>query len=315
MKLHIQNTLSWLSGLHTSWLFWLQISTLSVFAGRAWQHLVWDAPLRDLLWDENLMSPVITNLFGITWKAYVTNPMYDQWMQGFIKGVGVFYLLCAIAAWLLPRFKRLAGALLFVGGISLILLAVLEFKEKFYFLAQMLEYALQFGSPFFLLYAFYKKALTPQLIWWMKIAVAIAFSSHGLYAINYYPIPGNFIEMVINVLPINEGQALVFLKIMGVFDFVISVFIFLPWRYFQIAGLAYAVFWGAMTTSARLLAYFHFEFALNWFKQWLHECVFRFPHFLIPLLLLSWVLSRFYSRNPTDTTSDLPSLGQIPGPG
>lgn len=244
------------------------------------------------------MSPVITGLFGITWKAYVTNPAYDQWIQGFIKGVGVFYLLCALSVWLLPRFKRLAGVLLFVGGISLILLAILEFKEKFYFLAQILEYALQCGSPFFLLFAFRKKALTPRLIWWMKIAVAVTFSSHGLYAVNYYPIPGNFIEMVINVLPMNEGQALVFLKIMGFFDFVISVFLFLPWRYIQIAGLVYAVLWGAMTTIARLMAYFHSEFALSWFKQWLHECVIRFPHFLIPLLLLSWLLARRVSDSP-----------------
>ncbi len=238
------------------------------------------------------MSPIITGIFGITWKAYVANPEYDQWMQTFIKGVGFFYLVCAVAAVMLPRLKRPAGWVLLLGGFSLIGLAVLEFKSKFYFVGEMLEYALQCGSPFFLYFANKNKGLIPSLVLWMKIALALTFSSHGLYAVNYYPCPGHFIEMVINVLPLNEMQAVEFLKIMGLFDFVISVMIFLPWRAIQIAGLAYAVFWGFMTTSARLLAYFHFEFALSWLKQWLHECIFRFPHFLIPLLVLSWVLSQ-----------------------
>lgn len=264
----------------------LQIATASVFIGRAWQHLFWDAPYRDLLWDEELMSPLVSRILGLTWKEFVANPAMDQQIQLIIKAHGFFYLLCAIAVFLIARFPKLVYTLMVLGGLSLFFLAFLEYKERFSYLGQWLEYTLQWASPFFLVVAHYQKGISKQLTLFLKIATAITFSSHGLYAVGFYPFPGGFSEMVINILHVNDTQAITFLKVVGVIDFVLSALIFIPHRKTQQAALAYAVFWGLTTTFARLFAYFHWEFAGNWFLQWLHEMIFRFPHFLIPLLLL-----------------------------
>ena len=34
----------------------LRLATFALFAGRAWQHLFWDAPFRALLWDKETME-------------------------------------------------------------------------------------------------------------------------------------------------------------------------------------------------------------------------------------------------------------------
>lgn len=269
----------------------IQIAAASVFAGRAWQHLLWDAPYRDLLWDEELMSPWVSAILGLSWKEFVSNPAMDQNIQLMIKAHGLFYLLCAIAVFFIARFPKIVYTLMILGGASLFFLAFLEYKERFSFLGQWLEYTLQWASPFFLVWAHYQKAITPRLVVALKIATAITFSSHGLYAVGYYPFPGSFSEMVINVFHVNDDQAISFLKIVGAFDFVLSVLIFIPNKKIQQAALLYAIFWGMATTFARLFAYFHWEFAGNWLLQWLHEIIFRFPHFLIPGVLF------FYSKN------------------
>ena len=37
----------------------LQWATIGVFAGRAYQHLFWDAPYREVIWDPDLSGPFL----------------------------------------------------------------------------------------------------------------------------------------------------------------------------------------------------------------------------------------------------------------
>jgi len=262
----------------------LQWAVAGVFLGRAWQHLYWDAPYRALLWDEGLMSRPISLLLGMNWDDYIADARIDSTIQSGIQCMGGFYLLCALAAFLLPYYPRICRVLLLLGGISLIFLGALYAKEKFYLAAQFFEYSLQWGSPFLLLALHRKGKVDRQLMFWTKAAIALTFTCHGLFAMGIYPTPGYFIEMVMNILGVSQAAAIDILWVAGILDLILSVLLFLPGK-LPLYALAYAVFWGFSTTIARVWAY---AGVMQWndvLLQWLHESVMRAPHFLVPLFL------------------------------
>ena len=263
----------------------LQISTIAVFLGRAWQHLYWDAPYRTLLWDEDLMKGIVESLWGMSWEDYITSPEVDQWVQQCIRLTAWFYLLCAIISGFARRLPTLILKALPIGSFLLIFLAGLYTKEKFYALGQFFEYSLQFSAPILFYLFITQKQLTNKWIWAIRILTALTFTCHGLYAINFYPRPGLFVDMTISILGVGEETAIHFLNIAGILDFIISAAIlFLPQRWLKPA-LIYAVLWGFATSVARVWAHFHFAYAGESLLQWLHETVFRFPHFLLPMVI------------------------------
>lgn len=274
----------------------IQWSAVAVFVGRGWQHIYWDAPYRELLWDEASLKWLVEGVWGMEWRAYVASPAVDRAIQGIIIGTGYFYWLCAVAALLVQKWPRPARLLLWLGSANLVLLAALYYKEQFLFAGQFFEYALQCGAPVFLILLSRNQAplLSPRLVLAMKIAIALTFSCHGLYALGYYPRPGSFMEMTINILPLGEAGARSFLIAAGILDIVLSILLFLPgWpgRW----ALGYAVLWGLATALARFFAYFHWHYADSWVLQWLHELLIRLPHFLIPLALLLYLWPRLRS--------------------
>ena len=268
----------------------LQVATVAVFAGRAWQHLFWDAPFRTLLWDEAWMKGIVEAWFGMTWQSYITSMETDTTIQVLVKGTGVFYVICALLALFIRLVPKWLGKILLLGALSLLLLAALYCKEKFFSAGQFLEYALQVTSPIFLYMVAFRKVDWYRLVTYMKIATALTFVCHGLYAVNYYPRPGLFVEMFLNTLGTKEETAYTLLNLAGVLDFLMSAALFLPMRFARPAAL-YCVLWGLATALARITSFFDASYALESMHQWLHETVFRFPHFLIPLAL--WYLMGF----------------------
>ena len=265
----------------------VQAATVSVFLARAWQHLHWDAPYRALFWDEAWMKGLVEPTLGITWRAYVTSPQTDAFIQTLIVGTGWLYLVCALAALFVNRLGRVGRVLLWVGAANLFFLAGLYCKEKFFFIGQFFEYTLQWGTPIMLaiLAKGPEKPWAARFVFFVKIAIALTFTCHGLYAVGFYPRPGNFLEMVMNILPVYETGAIHFLNTAGILDFLLSLALFLPGRW-PLGALAYATFWGLATSLARVWAYFHWAYWDSALIQWLHETVMRFPHFLVPLALL-----------------------------
>lgn len=266
----------------------VQIATVAVFLGRAWQHWRWDAPFRTLLWDENWMSGLVQTFLGMDWASYSSSPVVDATIQNGIQLMGVYYFLAAIAALFIRKFPAFLKWIVIVGGVCLVLLAGLYCKEKFFNLGQFFEYSLQFGSPFLLVYLLKQPIVSDRLFLLIKFGIALTFTCHGLYAVNFYPRPGLFTEMTMNILQVNDQMAIRFLNTAGIMDFIISIGIFLP-RQLGKYSLLYAVLWGLATTLARVWAHFDVEWLDYVLVQWLHESVMRFPHFLIPLgvLLLS----------------------------
>ncbi|SNR16687.1 DoxX-like family protein [Tenacibaculum jejuense] len=263
----------------------LKLSVFFIFIGRAWQHLFWDAPYRTFFWDESLLKPVIENVFAISWTTYATSTTTDTFVQSLIIAKGVLYVIAAISSILITRSnKKLFRIPIFVGGISLVILTILLTKEKFYHFAQFFEHGIQFGLPFVLLYTLKENYNEQKVFLSLKVLIAVTFFSHGLYAFGAYPVPGKFVDMVINIFGCSESFALSFLYIAGVLDFILAVLIFLP--KFSKYALIYAVVWGLLTALARIVANFYIEFPLQSIHQNLYEVVYRLPHGLVPLLVV-----------------------------
>ncbi len=275
----------------------LQITVAAVFLGRAWQHLYWDAPYRALLWDEVWMKPIIQGILGWQWEEYVTSLRVDRIIQNVIRAVGVFCVIASLSAIFIRRWKRFSVVILWIGAFSLVILAALYCKEKFFHLGQFLEYSLQWSSPLFLIFLFQNQTISPRFLGWMKIATALTFTCHGLYAIAYYPRPGEFLQMTMAILRISELGSVHFLQLAGILDFVASILLFFPSKIGKIA-LWYCVVWGLATTLARVVAPLmlgiRFE---NVLLQNFHESLYRFPHFLIPFFIVL-ALNRQNIRNP-----------------
>jgi hypothetical protein len=263
----------------------LQIATLALFLGRAWEHIFWDPPFRALLWSQNLMEGPVKALLNMEWKAYVTSPIVDRNIQLLIRLNGIFYLICAILVLFASRLPKVVFRFFMVlGSLSLLFLAMLFWKEYFQKFGQFVEYSLQVCTPLFFYFFVTRKDITPPLLRAMKIATAVTFVAHGLYAIGYYVRPGNFLSMFMAVLNVSEDTAVLLLNLAGAFDFLAAVLIFIPGWPARL-GLLYCVFWGFSTSAARIWAYFYPDFWQESLFQWTHEFLLRMPHFLIPLLI------------------------------
>lgn len=254
-----------------------------IFISRGYQHLFWDAPYRAFLWDQELLEPVIKNLFNTEWREYVTNLTIDAYIQKVKLINGMFLVICAFACLFISKSaNKVLKFIIYLGGINLVLLSLLLTKEKFYHLAMFFEHAIQFSCPFLLLYSLTKtdKKFTRLL----EICTAITFICHGIYAVGIvYPVPANFTTMTLNILPISETTAKHFLVLMGILDFVAAALIF--FRTTRKYALIYIIVWGILTALARIVSGLTYDFSLSIFHQYLYLTIFRLPHGLLPLIL------------------------------
>lgn len=276
--------------------YFVQIATICVFVGRAYQHVFWDAPFRSIFWSEDWMSEVVTTFTGMTWSEYVRSPEMDKVIQNLIQWNGYFYLICALLSIFINKIPLWGKRILLLGSLSLSFLSFLYMKEKWFHFGQFFEYSLQVCSPIFLyLLATRKKLPNGKMINIMKVIIGVTFVCHGLYALNYYPRPGDFIQMVINITGLGEGGAIQFLDIAGVLDIVVAIGILFP-RKIAISVLIYACIWGFGTTIARVWANCYFGSFTSDLHQWGWESIVRFPHFCIPIAVLIFV----YHKNEND---------------
>ena len=262
----------------------LQLACSAVFLGRGWQFILWDAPYRAFFWDESIMGPV-ARLFGFNWSEYLNSFASDQSISQFIVVSGIIFVLCAMAVWILPKWKKVLVPLIALGVIQLLFLSFLYWKEQFFIIAQFIEYALQWSTPLFLLYFIKKTAVSSRMLIALKIAIALTFVGHGLYALGlFFPVPGHFTAMVIQILGVSQEQSAQLLFWAGVLDMIIGIGIFLPYRWSKWI-IIYAIFWGLATTAARIWAHFYIDNLEFVFWRWVPEALFRFPHFMMPYFL------------------------------
>lgn len=267
----------------------LKLLVFFLFFGRAWQSLFLEIPLRELLWDEKLMTGIV-NAFGYSWDYYVRNS--DAAITHWQMVMGGIWALAALLTLFLERLPRWLLLVYWLATGLLVFLSVLYGKEMFWAWGQFWEYSLQMSAPIFLHFAFKKgDTNTPNLRFWLQISIGITFFSHGLYAYGYYPQPVAWVDWCINVFFMSEPVARKFLIIIGILDFAKLFLIFIPLRWLQWTALWYCVFWGFITALARLVANFYGDMMLeHTIYYYLPEMLFRLVHGGIPLLL--WWLWR-----------------------
>tara|TARA_B100000809_G_scaffold263834_1_gene318050 strand:- start:11735 stop:12487 length:753 start_codon:yes stop_codon:yes gene_type:complete len=235
------------------------------------------------LWDQDLLSPIIENIFNTKWQVYATSLRTDSIINSCVKANGIFYLICAILSLTLTKTSsKLHKGILYTGGVFLVLLSLLITKSKFYHIVMFFEHSIQFATPFAMLY-FLKTNDLKKLLLILKILIALTFVSHGMYAVGiFYPLPGNFVSMTLNILPVTEDIAKQFLFAAGILDFLVALLIFIPKTVRP--ALIYAAIWGFLTAFARIISGLKYGVNLDIIMQYLHTTIYRMPHGLIPLI-------------------------------
>ncbi len=281
----------------------LKISLLFLLLGRSWQHLFWDAPFRVILWNEALLKAPVEFLTSMTWHQYATSKSLDQFIQYFIKGMGLFYGVGLFIVVLIrgDYKKKWQGVYLLLVFMNLLFLAFLGFMEKFFYVGMLFEYMAQVSVPLLVYFAFFREDLLFKYLPLFKLCLALTFVGHGLFAIGYYPVPGHFVDMIVTVIGLTEGQSKVLLKVMGLLDIVAALFLFIRPLLFK--ALYFMVFWGGVTALARVLAHLDLDQFVFTSHQWVLETLVRVPHALVPLAFI--FLERHMKKRPSRKADSL----------
>ncbi|MBA3901683.1 MAG: hypothetical protein H0X62_16020 [Bacteroidetes bacterium] len=232
----------------------------------------------------------MNKLLGITWLEYTSNEAIEIAISNSILFVGGLYILFAIASLIISNkatlVNKIAKVFVAAGAINLVFLAFLFSKEIFMDFAQFFEYAIQVAAPALLLFSCSKFSRQKMKLY-LKIAISLTFISHGLYAIGYYPTPGNWVDMVIYTISVSDEQALGILKVAGYLDIFLGILIFVP-KLLK-PTMVYLFLWGLATTSARIYTNLYIDSLWTILEIYVHEVLVRIPHFLLPLLMLHLV--------------------------
>lgn len=265
----------------------LKICAFTVFIGRAYQFYFFGAPFRAFFWDESLLSPIVEGLFNTSWYNYATNAKVNSWIEALTKLCSGLLFLAALISlfWDKIKFYRFKKIILSIGLFILLLLAICMVKDKNYDYFQFFELTLQFAAPLLLL-------LKPDLqnlkhkktVFALKIAIALTFIPHGLFAMGIPHLPGHFIDMTISLLSVNETQATQFLFVAGLLDLILSLLIFVP--KLSKYALIYMIIWGFLTALARPFSSFNQDFISVSLHGSLFLMIYRLSHGIIPLIVL-----------------------------
>jgi len=265
----------------------IRLSTFFVFFGRGLEHLFFDAPFRVILWDPDIMYSFITNYTSYTWTEYGSSPIVSKAINILTKTSGIFYIFCSLLAlFLKPKHLNL-GKVLILGSAFLVILSALFYKEKFYKFGQLVEYSCQMFSPLFLYLVLFTNIKKEKLNYLLKIAVALTFFGHGLYALDVYIRPGYWTDMAMSSLRFmglyfSEFTVNRIIFYAGLLDMAIVFGIFLP-RRFAYPFLIWAAIWGLITALSRTIGYTNIDPTWSTFSQYLPQTIYRLAHFFIPI--------------------------------
>lgn len=208
---------------------------------------------------------------------------YYQHLCGIILTLGV------VVACLSEVFRRRFRVVFLLNALILTIIAIALFKGNFFRVGQFIEYSAQFGCVYLFYFWHRDKAYDRVSIFdIIRVLVALTFIGHGLYAIGFYNTPFNFSQMVWETFPFfTEKMTKGFLMVFGVLDLIAVVLLFFKSRpVLYRVSLVYCVIWGALTAFARIVSTFYIEMPLMSLHDGMYEVIYRFPHFLLPLILL-----------------------------
>ncbi|MCW1925016.1 hypothetical protein OKA05_20810 [Luteolibacter arcticus] len=306
----VQRFLSALAGSTTLVLRW---ACAALFIGRAWQHLFVGTPYRPILFSQSLMEGFVGTVFGLDWTTWATSPVVESNLALATRFIGVVLALCAVAALVTVPRRTWSRLLLASGTTVLAVIAFAVYRDKLLRVGELFELACAISAPVALLLATRPAGAGGSFLrHGLAVAVAATFAAHGLYAVGYYPLPGEWVTMAMTILRLGEQAAVTFLFAAGVLDFLVALTIFIP--RLSVAAAAYAFAWGLLTASARVVANvtpenFH-ESALFWIP----EMLVRLPNALLPLVVLGLLVRGLIPDRRRDETISPPAQATAPKP-
>jgi hypothetical protein len=217
----------------------------------------------------------------------------------FQRAFGVFFILFFFIT-LLPQ-KYLNHIPLFVWIISSVLIFINTFGaflDADLVIEQIVEHAIKIALPIWY-YLYLQKNKHLEIT--TTILISLTFIGHGIFAMGWHYIPGNFTTMTVTILNINPQNANSFLFIVGLIDLVCAIIVF--FHPLKKIALYYLIFWGFTTAVARTL--YGIEVAGNTQTMlfFVANALYRLPHGFLPLiLLLKYNLKNKAQINPRSLT-------------
>lgn len=264
----------------------IRLGAFFCFAGWTWVHFYWEGPYGILLWEDTTYS--LASQFGFSWDEYVGTGANDGLVQKWIRSIAWLYMVCSIITLTVRKKSYIQMAALIGGSGLLVILSFAKYLNAQKQLPMFIEHGGQILIPLILVLALVLGVRHRVTIWVAIFAMIMTFAGHGFYAFGFYWMtPANFYGMTSVILHVEHETARIFLKIVGVLDFVVCIGIMIPVSRRSCA--LYAVLWGFLTALARPVA--GMSMSLNYWgsDQYVHELILRAPHFMIPLyLFLLW---------------------------
>lgn len=262
----------------------LRCSVVCLLVAEVWLHIIDEPPYEAFLWDQFFLGWAVKITTGFEWRDFLMNPLASEFITVFTRTMTGLLMLGLSASLLISKKRPWAKWGLYLASGILLFQSFCSFLNVGYQLPMLLEHALRISAPWFLVVAVLK-GFTLPLLRAMLIAIGLTFSSHGLYALGLgVPVPGHFIDMVMETLGVSQPTAKNLLFAAGVLDqiMVLGLF-FLATRK---VSLLYGVFWGLATALARITSYVRFDvlFGMS-LIAYFPEFLVRAPHFLIPLVV------------------------------
>ena len=264
----------------------VKLCAFTVFIGRAYQLYFFGGPYRAILWDENLLTPIVEGVFGYTWFEYATSAKVNTWIESFTKLNSFVLLMAGLCClfWNMFNFKSLKRFIVGLGLILLVFLGICMVKDRNYDFLQLFELSIQLTAPFLLWKNITMNPENKKLILWLKVAIVLTFIPHGMLAMGFPYRPGHFIDMTIIILGVNETQATQFLFVVGFLDVLLALLVFIP--KLSKYALWYMITWGFLTAFARLVSGFNTDFISSSIHGSGYLTIYRLAHGIIPLIVL-----------------------------
>jgi len=256
----------------------IKLAFLLTLIGSAFRFFLFDTPLRILLWNEAVMQPILSH-FGIQWESIANSLLFDRILVWTGKVIATYLSICAL---ILIVKKELSRNLVLIITFLFLFFSILNWMDNFFHLPYLLEQSIFCFTGW--IYLMEKEQQTSFKF--IKLLIALTFIGHGLYAMNIYNIPGEFVQLTMNSTGFVEKDSIVLLKIIGIFDILFSLFLFSKNKKIVVIGLIYCIIWGITTAISRLIGHYHLELGIHSLDEYWHECIIRIPNGLVPLYLL-----------------------------
>jgi len=282
----------------------LRVSTFLLFIGRAWEHIYWEGPFRNFFYNPHGFGKVLEWLTGSTLQEIYRDHFYEHLIDNVSVGVGIVYALAGIATLFYSPSRKILKWIIGLGVFCLALTFYGFFVDKHFLYGTLFEYSAQFFTPILFIWVC-AGVRENRTLFVAKIAISVTFICHGLFAIGYYPQPGNFADMLIIGFGMQEDVARAALIDIAWLDFVFAGIVMIPFHLMYrkevwskilkiifIVLVSYGIIWGFMTSIARFYTHFNSQFIWQSFEGFFHAFLVRLPHGILPLIILKEFLQK-----------------------